>query len=570
MTVSTTTTKNSYSGNGTLHSFAYGFKIFADADLSVVVRNAAGAETTKTLNTHYIVTNAGTDTGGNVLFKFNTGTSSDAHHSTSDFRPASGETVVISRALTLTQGTDYVANDPFPANSHENALDRLTMIQQQQQEELDRTIKASVTNTISGAEFTTSASDRANKVMSFDGSGNLTVTTGKVDTVSVSVSGLTTGASATASATFTASSGALALALGIPAGATGATGPAGGGLAQLVADTSPELGGDLDVLARDIVSSSNRTIDLAPHGTGKVVVRGNTNPGTIIFNCESNSHGQTVKAQPHSASVTNTLTLPAGGDQTLVGTAGATFTGDVTVPDGDLILGSTAVTSTSAEINQLDAITRGSILYGNASGATARLAKGSANTVLTSDGTDIAWQAAAGGGAMEFIVSTGAISNAANVSFTQFDSSKYDAYAFYYYYVIPATDNVYFVWNSSTDGGSSYAESNGDYRYGQSGAGNGVGYGYVNASYQVGSDTNEFGITGAINLMQPHNTTTYKIFQSSSGPTYSKTNGYMATDTNDYGNSYRFSTADIDAIRFKFTSGNIESGEIVMYGIKNA
>ena len=176
MTVSTTTTKNSYSGNGTLHSFAYGFKIFADADLSVVVRNAAGAETTKTLNTHYIVTNAGTDTGGNVLFKFNTGTSSDAHHSTSDFRPASGETVVISRALTLTQGTDYVANDPFPANSHENALDRLTMIQQQQQEELDRTIKASVTNTISGAEFTTSASDRANKVMSFDSSGNLSIT----------------------------------------------------------------------------------------------------------------------------------------------------------------------------------------------------------------------------------------------------------------------------------------------------------------------------------------------------------------------------------------------------------
>lgn len=331
MTVSTTTTKNSYSGNGTLHSFAYGFKIFADADLSVVVRSSAGVETTKTLNTHYIVTNAGTDTGGNVLFKFNTGTSSDAHYSTSDFRPASGETVVISRALTLTQGTDYVANDPFPATSHENALDRLTMISQQQQEELDRTIKASVTNTISGATFTTSASDRANKVMSFDGSGDLTVTSGKVDTVSVTVSGLTTGASPTASATFTADTGALALALGIPAGATGATGPAGGGLAQLVADTSPELGGDLDVVAQDIVSSSNRTIDLAPHGTGTVVVKGNTNPGTIVFNCENNSHGQTVKAQPHSASVTNVLTLPAGADATLVSTAGAAFTGAVTV-----------------------------------------------------------------------------------------------------------------------------------------------------------------------------------------------------------------------------------------------
>jgi hypothetical protein len=62
-----------------------------------------------------------------------------------------------------------------------------------------------------------------------------------------------------------------------------------------------------------------------------VVVRGNTNPGTIVFNCESNSHGQTVKAQPHSASVTNVLTLPAGADATLVSTAGAAFTGAVTV-----------------------------------------------------------------------------------------------------------------------------------------------------------------------------------------------------------------------------------------------
>ena len=61
-----------------------------------------------------------------------------------------------------------------------------------------------------------------------------------------------------------------------------------------------------------------------------------------------------------------------------------------------LTLGSTAISATGAEINQLDAITRGSILYGNASGATARLAKGAADTVLTSDGTDISWAAAAG------------------------------------------------------------------------------------------------------------------------------------------------------------------------------
>ena len=176
MTVSSTTTKNSYSGNGSTHSFAYGFKIFADADLTVIIRSSTGVETVRTLNTHYIVTNAGNDSGGNVLFKFNTGTSSDAHFSSSDFRPASGETVVIRRNLTLTQGTDYVENDPFPAESHENALDRVTFITQQLQEELDRSIKLSRTNTITSPEFTTSSTDRANKVLSFDSSGEISVT----------------------------------------------------------------------------------------------------------------------------------------------------------------------------------------------------------------------------------------------------------------------------------------------------------------------------------------------------------------------------------------------------------
>ena len=176
MSVSSTNTKVSLPANGTAHSFAYNFKIFADADLQVIVRSAAGVETVKTLNTHYIVTNAGSESGGNVLFKFNTGTSSDAHFSSTDQRPQNGETVVLARNLTLTQGTDYIANDPFPAESHEDALDRLTFIAQQQQEELDRAIKSSVGNTFTSSEFTISATDRANKIFAFDANGDLSIT----------------------------------------------------------------------------------------------------------------------------------------------------------------------------------------------------------------------------------------------------------------------------------------------------------------------------------------------------------------------------------------------------------
>jgi len=92
----------------------------------------------------------------------------------------------------------------------------------------------------------------------------------------------------------------------------------GSEISNVVEDTSPQLGGNLDMNGQDIVTTSNADLELAPNGTGHVTVRGNTNSGAIQFNCESNSHGQIVIAQPHSAAVTNTLTLPAGSSSTLV------------------------------------------------------------------------------------------------------------------------------------------------------------------------------------------------------------------------------------------------------------
>jgi len=161
MTVSSCTNRVSYSGNGTLTAFAYTFKIFDEDDLTVILRASDGTETVQTITTHYTVSGVGDVGGGNVTFVT---------------APTATQTVVILREQPLTQGLDLVPNDPFPANSLEEALDKIVFMTQKHEEELGRAIKASRTNTITGSEFTISASDRANKVFAFDSSGDVSIT----------------------------------------------------------------------------------------------------------------------------------------------------------------------------------------------------------------------------------------------------------------------------------------------------------------------------------------------------------------------------------------------------------
>ena len=97
---------------------------------------------------------------------------------------------------------------------------------------------------------------------------------------------------------------------------TSAANGTGGGIAAVVDDTTPQLGGNLDVQGFQIdTSTTNGNIALDSNGTGVVEVRGNEdagadNPGAIKLNCEQNSHGVTIKSPLHSAAATYTLTLP--------------------------------------------------------------------------------------------------------------------------------------------------------------------------------------------------------------------------------------------------------------------
>ena len=88
-----------------------------------------------------------------------------------------------------------------------------------------------------------------------------------------------------------------------------------GFITDVVQDTTPQLGGNLDVQAREInTSTTNGNIKLNPNGTGYVEIRGdgttNGTTGAIQLNCSNNNHGVKIQSPPHSAGASYTITLP--------------------------------------------------------------------------------------------------------------------------------------------------------------------------------------------------------------------------------------------------------------------
>jgi hypothetical protein len=163
MTISTTTIINSYSGDGSTTAFTYTFKITDQDDIEVLIRSNDGTETTKTITTHYTVSGVGNAGGGTVTF-------------TSGNIPTSTQTVVLRRSTPQTQTMDLIDNDPMSADTIETAHDKAIAISQELQEQVNRSIKFSRTNTYTSSEFTVDAATRSNKILAFDDNGEISVT----------------------------------------------------------------------------------------------------------------------------------------------------------------------------------------------------------------------------------------------------------------------------------------------------------------------------------------------------------------------------------------------------------
>lgn len=137
MLVDNSVYRNSYEATGTSVSFAISFP-FLDPTHIVVYRSLQDEETIVSPS-EYTITGAGDARGGTITF---------------NSAPVAGATIVILRDVPITQLYQYEELDNFSAKSHEDALAKLTMICQQQQEQLDRSIQLPPTSPLTQEQFT--------------------------------------------------------------------------------------------------------------------------------------------------------------------------------------------------------------------------------------------------------------------------------------------------------------------------------------------------------------------------------------------------------------------------------
>ena len=139
-TISSTTSRMDYTGNGAVDTYSYSYKIFANTDLLVTVRNTSDVETTLTLTTDYTVTGVGSSSGGNVVLVNSAQSWLDG-----DGDLKSNYILTIRRVRPIKQLTDIRNQGAFYPEVHEDTFDSLVMIGQQQQDEIDRSMKLSET-----------------------------------------------------------------------------------------------------------------------------------------------------------------------------------------------------------------------------------------------------------------------------------------------------------------------------------------------------------------------------------------------------------------------------------------
>jgi hypothetical protein len=183
----------------------------------------------------------------------------------------------------------------------------------------------------------------------------------------------------------------------------------------------------------------------------------------------------------------------------------------------------------------------------------------------------------ASGGTL-ILLSTQTASASATISFTTGLDSTYDEYIFKFINCHPATDNVKFTFNMSTDAGANYNVTKTttffEALHDEADTDTALTYitqydlaqntGFQILSEDVGNGADE-SASGTLTLFNPSSTTYVKHFIATQN-NYFQNNYTMNSFIAGYGNT----TSAINAVQFKFASGNIDDGIIKLYGVKKS
>jgi hypothetical protein len=156
MTIASATSRISYVGDGSTTAFAVPFLFQSNADITVMLQSSTGVQTTLVLGTGYSLSGAGVSSGGTCTF-------------TVAPTALTGAVITIFRDPPVTQTTSYNNNDPFPAKSHENALDKVTMLEQRTRDMISRSLQLRDSDAAVDMHL---PANRQNKLLGFDSANN--------------------------------------------------------------------------------------------------------------------------------------------------------------------------------------------------------------------------------------------------------------------------------------------------------------------------------------------------------------------------------------------------------------
>jgi hypothetical protein len=385
MTIASTTSKVSYNGSGTVGPFPVTFKFTKDADITATKRASTGAETVLTLTTDYTLTGAGDASGGALTLVA---------------ALAVGESLVIARVPGILQEVDYVENSAFPAETHEGALDLLTMICQSLQEQVDRAVKVEISSTTDPDDLLAELA---------------------ADVVSAAASAAT----ATTQAGLATTNGAAQVALAAAQVALAEDAKDAAVVAQGLAEDASSLAQEWAENPEDDAVTGHpgeysayhwsKKAEAAASGGAVKVSANDTTPGYLEAKVVA-STGIVLTTQNEGANETRSIAADVGASAGKLVQLDAN--GKLPAGPGDLLTGRSPLAKLALLTNR--------IIYIDSTGAPQQVALGAAGTALLSQGpAAVPIFGAAGGDWWEYVMSSTAAASAF-LAFTGLDTTVYD------------------------------------------------------------------------------------------------------------------------------------------------